>query len=171
MTLVVSEMAIYRQLPGSAPSARLASDVVPEDSAGMMSRLHIASCGLLVGATGQCALYSALIPHLPSWIIFIALLPPWLTVYTISFCRQAPFGPRRFRHSLIFAMVWYAVMTLFAETLYLLIRPTPHGHLPNIVARFLTYVSALSFIVFVRTCTLLRRYETTTMASAEFVAR
>ena len=147
----------------------LPSDDVPSDSrSSMMSRLHIASWGLLVGAVGQCALYSALAPHLPSWIIFVVLLPPWLTVYTISFCRQAPFGPRRFRQCLNFAMIWYAAMTVLAETLHLLIRPTPYGHFPNTVARILTYAGALTFIVFVRVCTLLRRYETAEMASPEF---
>ena len=128
----------------------------------MMSRLHIASWGLLVGATGQCALYDALLPRLPLWIIFIALLPPWLTVYTISFCREAPFGPRRFRYCLMFAMCWYATMTLLAETLHLLIKPAPHGHFPNPVARVLIYAGALSFIFFLRACIDLRRYETQT---------
>jgi hypothetical protein len=134
----------------------------------MMSRLHIASWGLLVGAMGQCALYGALAPHLPSWIVFVALLPPWLTVYTISFCRQAPFGPRRFRQCLNFAMFWYTATTVLAETLHLLIRPTPYKHFPNTVARILAYAGALTFIVFVRACTQLRRYETTEMPSPEF---
>jgi hypothetical protein len=126
----------------------------------MMSRLHIASWGLLLGAVGQSALYSDLVPRLPSWIIFVALLPPWLTVYTISFCKQAPFGPRRFRHCLIFAMCWYAVMTLLAEALHLLFQPAPVEHYPKMLARVLTYAGALTFIVFVRTCSVSRSYET-----------
>jgi hypothetical protein len=134
----------------------------------MMSRLNIASWGLLFGATGQYALCSALVPRLPSWIIFIALLPPWLMVFTISFCRQAPFGPRRFRHCLIFAMCWYAVMTLLAEILHLLFQPTTVGHFPSTLARILAYSGALSFIVLVRTCSALRRYETAKMAAPEF---
>jgi hypothetical protein len=59
-------------------------------------------------------------------------------------------------------MCWYATMTLLAEALHLLIKPAPHGHFPNAVARVLIYVGALSFIVFVRDCIELRRYETTT---------
>ena len=51
----------------------------------MMSRLHIASWGLLLGAIGQGDLPGSLASRLPLWIIFAALLPPWLTVYTISF--------------------------------------------------------------------------------------
>jgi hypothetical protein len=62
-----------------------------------------------------------------------------LTVYTISFCRQAPFGPRRFRHCLIFAMCWYSVATTLAEALHFLVQPSPHGHFPTSVARVLTY--------------------------------
>jgi hypothetical protein len=125
----------------------------------MMRRLHVASWGLLLGATGQVALYDALLPRIPLWMFFAALLPPWLTVYTISFCRQAPFGPRRFRHCLIFAMCWYSVATILAEALHFLIQPSPHGHFLISVARVLTYAGGLSFIVFVRACVLLRRDE------------
>lgn len=126
----------------------------------MMSRLHIASWGLLLGAIGQGDLPGSLASRLPLWIIFAALLPPWLTVYTISFCRQAPLGPRRFRRCLIFAMGWYATMTLAAETLHMFFHIVPTGHLSTTAGRVLTYLGALSFIVFIRTCVLLRRYET-----------
>ena len=134
----------------------------------MMSRLHIASWSLLFGATGQCVLYSDLVPRFPVWFIFLGLLPPWLTVYTISFCRQAPFGPRPFCHCLIFAMCWYAAMTVLAEVFHLLFQPAPVGHFPIMVARSLAYAGALSFIVFVRTCSVLRRYETAQVAAPEF---
>jgi hypothetical protein len=56
----------------------------------MMSRLNVASWTLLAGAIGQSALYSVLFTRLPPWTIFVVLFPPWLIVYTISFCRQAP---------------------------------------------------------------------------------
>jgi hypothetical protein len=125
----------------------------------MMSRLHVASWGLLMGVAGQTALYAALTPHVPFWLFFLALSPPWLTVYTISFCRQAPFGPRRFRHCLLFAMCWYAVATVVAETMHILIHPAPYGHFPTFVARLLTYSGALTYIVFIRACLLLRRIE------------
>jgi hypothetical protein len=126
----------------------------------MMSKLHIASWGLLIGALGQAGFYGQLFPRLPSWIVFIALLPPWLTVYTISFCRQAPCGPRPFRRCLLVAMCWYAVMTLLAETLYFSIHPASYGHFSITVARVIVYIGSLSFIVFVRACIALRRYET-----------
>jgi hypothetical protein len=125
----------------------------------MMSRLNVASWGLLLGATGQVGLCDALLRTIPLWMLFAALLPPWLTVYTISFCRQAPFGFRPFRHCLIFAICWYSVATTLAEALHFLVQPSPHGHFPTSVARVLTYAGGLSFIVFVRACVLLRRDE------------
>jgi hypothetical protein len=112
--------------------------------------------------------WGALVPRLPFWITFAALLPPWLTVYTISFCKQAPFGPRRFRQCLIFAMCWYSIMTVSAETLHLLFHSAPYRHFSTLAARVLTYFGALSFIVFVRACLLLRRYEMTRVPAPEF---
>jgi hypothetical protein len=165
---VISRFIANYPKVSAASRARLACDIVPADSGLMMSRLHIASWGLLVGAAGQCALYSALVPHFPSWVFWVVLLPPWLTVYAISFCKQPPFGPRRFRHCLIFAMCWYAVATLLVEILHLLFQPAPLGHFPNILARSLMYAGALSFIVFVRTCTVLRSYEAAKIAAPEF---
>ena len=168
---VAGDIGMLRQLTCEAYSAHGTRMCVVQDLllisfqqivTSMMSMLNVASWALLMGAMGQCALYSELFQRLPPWIIFVALLPPWLTVYTISFCRQAPLGPRRFRHCLIFAMCWYAIMTLLAETLHLVIHPSPRGHFSITVARVLTYVGALTFIVFVRACIQLRRHEGTT---------
>jgi hypothetical protein len=113
-------------------------------------KLNIASWGLLVGALGQAGLYHNLFPQLPTWAVMAPLALPWLTVYTISFCKVAPFGPRPFRNFLLFAICWYAVLTVIAETLLFVFRPAPQGHFPLFVARILTYVAALSFIVLIR---------------------
>jgi hypothetical protein len=59
-------------------------------------------------------------------------------------------------------MSWYATMTLAAETLHMFFHTAPSGHLSTTAARVLTYLGVLSFIVFIRTCVLLRRYETST---------
>jgi hypothetical protein len=126
----------------------------------MMSRLNVASWALLAGGIGQGALYSVLFTHLPPWTIFVVLLPPWLIVYTISFCRQAPFGPRRFRYCLVFAMSWYATTTVVAEILYALIRPDPVGHFPSRLAHLLICFGLLTFAVFIPACTSLRHLET-----------
>jgi hypothetical protein len=80
-------------------------------------------------------------------------------VFTVSFCRQPPFGARPFRYCLIFSMCWYAVMTVLAETLHLLVQPAAQEHLPNTIARVLTYFGVLSFVIFIRACVMLRRYE------------
>lgn len=125
-----------------------------------MSKLSIASWGLLIGATGQMGFYGRLFPSSLAWLVWVVLLLPWLTVFTVSFCKQPPFGPRAFRYCLVFAMGLYVVITLLAETLYLIIHPAPSGHFPLIVARILMYLSAFSFIVFVRACIVLRRCET-----------
>jgi hypothetical protein len=132
---------------------------VPKVAFTMMGELNIASWALLIGAWGQMGFYGLLFPRLPTWAIMAPLYLPWLTVYVISFCRVAPFGPRPFRYCLTFAMCWYAVMTLLAEGLYLITRPVPLGHLPILAVRLCTYLAALSFTVFVRVCIQLRRYE------------
>ena len=126
----------------------------------MMNQLSIASLGLFIGAIGQGVFYGYLFPHLPMWIVTGISLFPWLIVFVISFCKVAPFGPRPFRYCLVFAMCWYTVVTLLAETLYLLTRPAASKHFSIIVARVPTYLGLLSFIVFVRVVFALRRYET-----------
>jgi hypothetical protein len=125
----------------------------------IMGTLNVASWGFLIGAGGQFAFYAALFPHLPAWVVWSFLLPPWLTVYTISFCRQPPFGTRAFRYALVFAMCWYGMATLLAESLRFLLQPTRSGHFSFAAARPLMYLGALSFIVFVRFCIALRRHE------------
>lgn len=139
-------------------------DLFPESlatgSAVMMTKLSIASWGLFIGAIGQAGFYRLLFPRLPSWVMVAPLFLPWLIVFIISFCNLPPFGPRLFRHSLMFAMCWYGVFTLLAEVLYLIIHPAAHGHFTIISARVLTYIGALSFVVFVRACVFFRNYET-----------
>lgn len=127
----------------------------------MMNTLGIASWGFLIGAMGQWAFFGTLFPHLSDRLVVGTLLIPWLTVFTISFCNRAPFGPRPFRRCLLFAMVWYAVMTLLAEILYVWIQPAPRGHFSLIVGRLLMYpFGAASIFVFVRACIVIRRNET-----------
>lgn len=126
----------------------------------MMNQLSIASWGLFIGAIGQVVFYGYLLPHLSARILIGISLLPWLIVFFISFCRVAPFGPKPFRYCLVFAMCWYTVVTLLAETLYLLTRPAASKRFWIIVARVPTYLGLLSFIVFVRVVFALRRYET-----------
>jgi len=107
------------------------------------------------------AFYWRLFPNLPHWVVAALVFVPWLTVFTISFCNVAPFGPRLFRRCLIFAISWYAAITLIAEALYFALHPPPSGHFPLSIARVLMYAfGILSTVVFVRACNSLRRYET-----------
>lgn len=132
-----------------------------------MGRISISSLGLWIGAAGQRLLLTAWVPLSRLDIILIALFVPWLTVYTISFCKEPPFGPRRFRHCLLFAMGWYTVMTLCTETVQVLTHLNRHNHIVNVMGQVLTYTGALSFIVFFRACVELRRYETMGVALPE----
>jgi hypothetical protein len=123
-----------------------------------MGSINVTSYGLAFGAIGQAAFFGSLFQRHDT-LIFLFLLLPWLTIYTISFCRQAPVGPRTFRYVLMFAMCWYAVVTLLAESLHFLLHSAPYGHFSFTVARWFMYLGALSFIVFVRVCIVLRRHE------------
>ena len=125
-----------------------------------LGRLGIASCGLLIGAVGQWGLYARLFPNLPQWILEGVGFIPWLTIFAISVCNRPPFGPRPFRYCLLFAMCWYAAVTLLAEALYFFLHPAPRGHVPIIVAQILICLGALTFIVFIRACIAFRRHET-----------
>jgi hypothetical protein len=125
-----------------------------------MGVLNIASLGLLVGAMGQFWFYGRLFPHIPTWIVWGVLFLPWLTVFTISFCNRAPFGARPFRLCLIVVMCWYAVVSLLAEAIQFFLHLPADGHFPVTTARVLMYFGAFSFIVFIRACIVLRRYET-----------
>jgi hypothetical protein len=125
----------------------------------MMSKLSIASWGLFVGAIGQGVFYSCVFPHYSVRISVPAALLPWLTVFIISFCKQAPFGPRLFRYCLVFAMCWYGITALLAEILHLFIHGASAAQSSITVARILMYLGALSFIVFIQACFDLRAYE------------
>jgi hypothetical protein len=125
----------------------------------MLSFLNIASFTLLLGAMGQMLLLGSPSLHALTRIMFALFLVPWLTIYTISFCRQAPFGPRKFRHCLSFAMCWYAVMTVLVETRYSLLPAEPNKHIQVVIAQALIGLGAAGFVVFIRAWLTLRRYE------------
>jgi len=126
----------------------------------MMGALNIASIGLAIGAMGQSAFFLRLFPKLSAWVVIGTLFIPWLTVHTISFCNRPPCGPRLFRHCLLFAMCWYAMMLVLAEALFFFIQPPPHGHFSLIIGRVLMYFfGAASFFILIRAYLVLRRYE------------
>src|ERR1700722_16264228 len=108
-----------------------------------MGKLNIASWGLWFGAVGQSILYESFFPLLPTWAVFTFVFVPWLTTFTISFCQQPPFGPRSLRHALVFAMCWYAVATVLAEILYLLLHPASPWPISIVVAHLVICLGGL----------------------------
>jgi len=131
-----------------------------------MGALTKASGGLLIGALGQALAYADLFPHFPFGIIWMVSFIPWLIVFGISFCNRPPFGPRPFRWCLIVAMIWYALASIIVEVLRFFIHVPPRGVDPIVAerviigARVIMFLGMLSFIVLIRTCITLRRYET-----------
>jgi hypothetical protein len=126
----------------------------------LIGKLSVASWGLWLEAIGQAGLYRNLPFHLPFWAILAPLFLPWLTVYTISFCKVPPFGPRPFRNCLLFAVCLYVLLTMIAEASITIIHPSPQGpHFPIIAAQVLTCVGALSFIVLIPAYLSLRRLD------------
>jgi hypothetical protein len=132
----------------------------------MLSVLNITSFTLVLGAMGQLLLLGNAAPHFVTRTMFALFLVPWLTVFTISFCRQAPFGPRKFRHCLTFAMCWYAVMTALVETRYCLLPAEPSRHIQVAIAEALIGLGVAGFVVFIRAWLALRSYETSQVTSS-----
>ena len=124
-----------------------------------MGRVNIAGWALLFGAVGQTLLLGHSIDRVPTWLVFVPLLGPWLLVYVISFCRVAPCGPGRFAQMLIIAMAWYSLNTLACELVWLLV-PTGRSHIYGAaIPHALCYGSALSFIELIRAVRDLRKYQ------------
>jgi hypothetical protein len=129
-----------------------------------MGQLNIASSGLLVGAMGQEFFGGPLFPRLPAGMVMATPFLPGLIVFFIPFGRESPFIPRPFRYCLISAMCWCVGMTLLAEALFLMVQPASYGHISLRWAFALTYLGALSFVVFIQTGIQLHRYEATSNA-------
>lgn len=123
-----------------------------------MGKLNIPGYSLMVGSMGQVALLSPVFPK-HHFIVWMFLLPPWLIVSTITFCRQPPCGIRAFRKTLMFAMCWYATATLLAESLHFAVHPPASDGWSVTVARCLMCVAAWGFIVYIRLCRRLHRLE------------
>jgi hypothetical protein len=115
-----------------------------------VGRINIAGWALLVGAVGQALLLGHSTDRIPTWLIIMPLLGPWLVVYVISFCRVAPCGPGRFAQILVIAMAWYSFDTFVCELVWLLI-PSGRSHVYGAaVPHVLSYGGAVSFIVLIR---------------------
>jgi hypothetical protein len=125
----------------------------------MLGVLNIASFTLALGAIGQMLLLGMPSSHVLTRIMFALFLVPWLTIFTVSFCRRAPIGPRGFRNCLSFAMCWYVVATVLVETRYRLLPAWPNQHVQVVTAQALIGLGAAGFVVFIRSWLSLRLYE------------
>jgi hypothetical protein len=128
-----------------------------------LGALNVASYLLLLGGYGQGLLLAdcLLPPHAGRLLIGTLLLPclvPWVTTFTITFCRVAPCGPRMFRRTLFVAMCWYVALTLCAALLYAVHE---NGKSTDtfgpVIGAVLILVGLLSFVPFVGTYRYLHR--------------
>jgi len=123
----------------------------------MLGNLNILSVVLAFTAMGQYWFYKHIFPHITAWIVWGVVFVPWVTIFTITFCKRPPFGPRPFARCLLFAMCWYAFFTIAAEGLNCLLPLPPDRHFPITAARILMYGGWLTFIPLARSYIYVRR--------------
>jgi hypothetical protein len=113
---------------------------------------------LFIGVLGQALFLEPVTkPHLPGIIAVLISLFPGLIVLTITFAKQRFLPPRPFRFCLLFAICWFATLTIIAEILYYL------GFMPSdsreIQSRVLMHIGWLSLFFIVPLYVAARRYE------------
>ena len=123
-----------------------------------MGRVNLVGYVLGFGAVGQALMLGNAIHGVPSWLIFLPLLIPFLVVHIISFTRVAPCGPRRWAQLLTIAMVWYLADTLVCELVWLLL-PAARSHVYSAaVPHIIAYGCVVGFVVLVRAAREARQY-------------
>ena len=107
---------------------------------------------LMLGCLGQAAFASPVLkPHLGSWFGGVIVILPWLIVYTVTFLNQPFLSPCAFRHCLLFAMCWFAALTIVAEVLcHLGCMPPGSPAYAFTASRILMHVGWLSLVPLVR---------------------
>lgn len=134
----------------------------------MISRDAIAGIGsivgyfsLFVGALGQAAFLSPITkPHLPVFVPLLLSLLPWLIVFTVTFTKQPFLSPRPFRYCLLFAMYWFAAVTIIAEVLHWLgAIPPGSPQFAGTMCRVLMHVGWLSALCVIPLCAAARQHE------------
>ena len=111
-----------------------------------------------IGVLGQALFLEPVTkPHLPAVIAVMISLLPGLIVFTITFTKQHFLPPRSFRFCLLFAMSWFAVLTIAAEVFHHL------GYMPpdsaDIQSRVFMHIGWLSLLYIVPLYISTRRYE------------
>jgi hypothetical protein len=153
-------------LPLSSTVVGLGRKFEPSSSqASMISRDTIFGIGslvgyfsLFVGVLGQMLFLEPVTkPHLPGIIAVLISLFPGLVVFTVTFTKQRFLPPRPFRFCLVFAMCWFATLTIVAEILHHL------GYMPSnnrdIQSRIFMHMGWLSLLFIVPLYVATRRDE------------
>jgi hypothetical protein len=116
---------------------------------------------LLIGVLGQAAFMSPVTkPHLPAIIAVMIFLLPWLIVFTITYTKQSFLPPRPYRFCLLFAMCWFAAVTIFAEILYHLgYMPPDSPSYAGTLSRVLMHIGWLSLLFIIPRYIAIGHYE------------
>jgi hypothetical protein len=114
-----------------------------------------------IGVLGQALfLEPVTMPHLPGIIAFMISLFPGLIVFTITFTKQRFLPPRPFRVCLLFAICWFAALTIIAEVLYHLGYMETDGSVdPSIYFRILMHIGWLGLLFIIPLYVTTLRYE------------
>jgi hypothetical protein len=111
---------------------------------------------LFLGTMGQVALAGALMKsHMPGPIgvglALVIVFPPWVIVVTTTVFRRPILSPRAFRFCLLFAMGWFALVSIAAEvSFYVGCMPPESPAFARTLCRVLMHVGWLSFIPLIR---------------------
>ena len=72
----------------------------------------------MVGGMGQAGFYGPLLkPYFPAWLAAVGFMFPLLIVFALTFFKRPFLRPGPFCLCLLFAMCWYALITILAEIL------------------------------------------------------
>jgi hypothetical protein len=135
----------------------------------MISRDALFVIGMIVGRTslmfgvmGQTAFISPVIKRflpLPFAVLILSL--PILILFSITYLKQSILSPRQFRFCLLFALSWFAVLTVLAEVLCQLGYMPPDGpEYGRTFARVLMHLGWLSTLDIIPLYLAVRRFET-----------
>jgi hypothetical protein len=121
---------------------------------------------LILGCLGQTAFMSPVVkPYLPAWMVVPIFILPYLLVFLITYFKRSFLSPRQFRFCLIFAMGWFAAVTIVAEILCQLgYMPPDSPAYGRTMARVLMHVGWLSFIPLICLYVLVRQAESQQMS-------
>jgi hypothetical protein len=113
---------------------------------------------LFLGGAGQGAFLSpAIKPHVPAALTVFVVCVPWFLVFFLTFFKRPLVSPRGFCNCLIFAMAWFAAITIGAELLNAIgFVPPPNAAYARGMSRTLMHAGWLSFLPLIHLHNLVR---------------